>query len=57
VANRLANEFLRVKMSGMLILNVALEGDPEFPPEKKTKLLLELDRRIDGSTASDLITH
>lgn len=55
VANRLANEFLRAKTAGLLILDAANEGDPEFPPDKKVKLLRELDKRVGGSTASELI--
>ena len=56
VANRLANEYMRLKIAGLSILDVALEGDPDFTPEKKVELLQELDKRVSGSTAADLIS-
>ena len=55
VANRLANEFLKIKSAGLKPAEVAYEGDPDFLPEKKLELLLQLDNRITGSTAADLI--
>lgn len=57
VANRLANEFTRIKTSGSLIVEVAHEGDPEFSPEKKVELFLELNNRVGDSTAADLINY
>jgi putative nucleotidyltransferase with HDIG domain len=57
VANRLANEYMRLKMAGLTILDVALEGDPQFDPEKKVELMQELDKRVSGSTAADLISQ
>ncbi len=57
LANRLANEFMRIKGAGLSIHDVALEGDPDFSPQKKAQLLLELDSRVCGSTAADLIGY
>ncbi|RJP19149.1 MAG: HDOD domain-containing protein [Candidatus Abyssobacteria bacterium SURF_5] len=57
LANRLSNEFVRMKNSGLTVQNVALEGDPDFAPEKKVQLLLELEQRVAGSTAADLIGY